>query len=197
MDKSHWEQCYQEGTTPWNKNRPSPPLAGWIQRQQPKGRALVPGCGVGHDLALLAEAGLEVTGLDISPTAVALARQAYPHLAERFVLGDLFALPEAWQGSFDLVAEHTCLCALPPEWRPRYEAAVYDALKPGGWLAGIWFIEPQMDPGESGPPFALPVEELDALFAAPRWEIVEDEVPADAFPGREGRERLRVLRKRM
>jgi len=190
-----WDRCYLEGHTPWDKGAPSPPLLVWVRCATPHGRALVPGCGVGHDLAMLVEAGVDAIGLDNSPTAVARASAAYPAHAARFVLGDLFATPVEWHGSFDLVVEHTCLCALPPELRPAYENAVAKLLRTGGLLVGIWFINPEMDPGETGPPFGIAVTELDSLFPSPRWQAVEDAVPLAAFPGRAGRERLRVLRR--
>ena len=190
-----WEQAYLDHQTPWNKGAPSPPMLEWVDAHRPAGKALVPGCGVGHDVAMLCAHGLDAYGLDIAPTAISLAQRTYPELAERFVLGDLFATPAEWSGCFDLVFEHTCLCALPPEWRLRYEKAVHSLLRPGGLLVGVWFISPEMDPGESGPPFALPVPELDDLFAQPRWSSVEDYVPDCGYEGRIGRERLRVLRR--
>jgi hypothetical protein len=84
---------------------------------------------------------------------------------------------------------------MPPDLRPAYEAAVRSALKPGGLIIGVWFINPDVDPGHEGPPYPLPVSVLDALFAD-GFETVADYVPEVAFEGREGRERLRVLRKR-
>lgn len=193
-----WESCYLEGTTPWDKGAPSPPLSWWLQEHKGglAGKALVPGCGIGHDVAHLIQHGLDAHGVDLSPTAVDRARAAYPQWADRFHLGDLFALPSDWAGSFDFVVEHTCLCALPPEWRAAYAGTVFSLLKPGGYLAGVWFINPEMDPGENGPPFGISTEELDRLFPDGPWEIVMDEVPPVAYEGREGRERVRVLRKR-
>jgi methyl halide transferase len=190
-----WEQNYVEGHTPWNKGKASPPMMEWVSQNQPQGRALVPGCGVGHDVVMLADVGLDAHGLDIAPTAIAMAQAAYPDQANRFVLGDLFATPLGWQGSFDFVFEHTCLCALPPEWRTRYEAAAYQLLKVGAQLVGIWFINPEMDPDETGPPFGISVSELSALFDESRWQVIEDRVPEIGYDGRVGRERLRVLRR--
>ena len=190
-----WEQNYLEGHTPWNKGKASPPMMEWVSQNQPQGRALVPGCGVGHDVVMLVDAGLDAHGLDIAPTAIAMAQAAYPDQANRFVLGDLFATPLEWQGSFDFVFEHTCLCALPPEWRTRYEAAAYQLLKVGAQLVGIWFINPERDPDETGPPFGISVSELSALFDESRWQVIEDRVPEIGYDGRVGRERLRVLRK--
>jgi SAM-dependent methyltransferase len=190
-----WEQNYVEGHTPWNKGKASPPMMEWVSQNQPQGRALVPGCGVGHDVVMLVDAGLDAHGLDIAPTAIAMAQAAYPDQANRFVLGDLFATPLEWQGSFDFVFEHTCLCALPPEWRTRYETAAYQLLKTGAQLVGIWFINPEMDPDETGPPFGISVSELSVLFDESRWQVIEDRVPEIGYDGRVGRERLRVLRR--
>ena len=195
MTLTHWDQCYLDNQTPWDKGMASPPLEEWVRSQQPKGRALVPGCGIGHDVAMLVSQGVDAYGLDISPTAVTRAQAAYPELAERFLLGDLFDQPEDWTARYDLICEHTCLCALPPELRPAYEQAIARYLRPGGLLAGIWFINPEMDPGETGPPFGIPMPELNALFAAPTWSVYLDHLPNLAHPGREGRERLRVLRR--
>ena len=67
-------------------------------------------------------------------------------------------------------------------------------LRRGGVLIGVWYINPDLDPGHEGPPFPLSVPDLTALFAA-GYEIVEDYVPDVAFPKRTGRERVRVLRR--
>jgi len=186
---TNWEQAYQEKFTPWDKGVPSPPLVEWLARNKLDGRVLVPGCGVGHDVAYLISLGVDAYGLDISPTAIERAQEKYPQHASRFVLADLFA----YSGSFDAVVEHTCLCALPPEWRVRYRDAVVSFLKPGGLLIGVFFINPEMDPGEAGPPFGISLDDLAELFT-PRFETIESYVPARAFPGREGRECVRVLR---
>ena len=87
-----WEEIYRTGQVFWNKCAPSPPLKQYLQRNRVQGRALVPGCGHGHEVALAVEHGLDATGLDIAPTGIAEARACYPHLAERFVVGDLFEI---------------------------------------------------------------------------------------------------------
>ena len=145
-------------------------------------------------MALAAEHGLDATGLDIAPTGVAEARALYPHLAERFVTGDLFDPPEEMRGAYDVVLEHTCMSALPPTLRADYRRGIDLTLRRGGLLIGVWFIDPALDPGEEGPPFPFSVADLTALFTE-GYEIVEDYVPDVAFPGREGRERVRVLRR--
>ena len=190
----NWEEIYQKGEVFWNKGEPSPPMKQYLERHPVRGRALVPGCGHGHEVALAVEHGLDAIGLDIAPTGVAEARALYPKLAERFVVGDLFNPPAEMRGAFDVVLEHTWMSALPPAIRADYRRGIDLTLRPGGLLLGVWYINPALDPGEQGPPYPLSVADLTALFAK-GYEIVEDYVPDVTFAGREGRERVRVLRR--
>ena len=189
-----WDKHYREGDLFWDRGAAAPALREYLQRHPARGRALVPGCGRGHEVALAMEHGLDAIGLDIAPTAIAQARSLYPHLAERFVLGDLFAPAAEFRAAFDIVLEHTCLAGLPPGMRNDYRHGIDLTLKPGGRLIGVWFINPALDPGEEGPPFGVSENDLTMLFAD-GYEILDDYVPEVAFPGREGRERLRVLRR--
>lgn len=190
----NWEEKYQKGEVFWNRGAASPPLKQYLEHHPVSGRSLVPGCGHGHEVALAMKFGLDATGLDIAPTGIAAARALYPHLAERFVVGDLFNPPEAMRGAFDAVLEHTCMSGLHPTLRADYRHGIDLTLRPGGLLIGVWFINPNLDPGDEGPPFPFSVPDLTALFAQ-GYEIVEDYVPEVAFESRIGRERLRVLRR--
>jgi SAM-dependent methyltransferase len=189
-----WDEKYQKGEVLWDKGAPSPPMKQYLERHPVRGRALVPGCGRGHEVALAVEFGLDATGLDIAPTAVAEARARYPRLKERFVVGDLFNPPAAMRGAFEVVLEHTCMSGLPPALRADYRRGIDQTLRSGGLLIGVWFINPDLDPGEEGPPYPFSVDDLTAFFAD-GYEIVDDYVPDVAFSGREGRERVRVLKR--
>jgi methyl halide transferase len=194
MGRVDWDEFYQKGEVFWDKGAPSLPMKQYLERHSVRGRVLVPGCGRGHEVALAVEHGLDATGLDIAPTGVAEARALYPHLAERFVTGSLFDPPEEMRGAYDVVLEHTCMSALPPTMRAAYRRGIDLTLRRGGLLIGVWFVNPALDPGEEGPPYPFSVSELTALFAE-GYEIMEDYVPDVAFGGREGRERVRVLRR--
>jgi len=194
MGRMDWDEFYQKGEVFWDKGAPALPMKQYLERHAVRGRALVPGCGRGHEVALAVQHGLDAIGLDIAPTGVAEARALYPHLAERFVTGNLFDPPQEMRGAFDVVLEHTCMSALPPTLRADYRRGIDLTLRRGGLLIGVWFINPALDPGEEGPPYPFSVAELTTLFAA-GYEIVEDYVPDVAFGGREGRERVRVLRR--
>src|SRR5512143_461640 len=117
MGRMDWDEMYQKGEAFWDRGGPSLPVKQYLERHAVRGRALVPGCGRGHEVALAMEHGLDATGLDIAPTGVAEARAQYPHLAERFVTGSLFDPPEEMRGAYDVVLEHTCMSALRPTLR--------------------------------------------------------------------------------
>lgn len=189
-----WDEKYRRGETFWDKGAASPPMREYLGRHKLSGRALVPGCGHGHEVALAVEHGLDATGLDIAPTGVAEARALYPHLAERFITGDLFDPPKEMRGAFDVVLEHTCMSGLHPTLRASYRRGIDLTLKRGGLLVGVWFINPALDPGDEGPPFPLSVAGLTALFVD-GYAVVEDYVPVVTFDTRVGRERVRVLRR--
>jgi len=165
-----------------------------------RGGVLVPGCGSGHDVRAIAAASpiAQVVGLDVSPSAIDQARRFSPVGSETYQLADLFDLPVEMSNRFKWVFEHTCFCAIEPRQRPNYVRGINKSLQPEGVLLAIFFLNP-WDPGEApeggGPPFAVTREELDKLFGA-HFELVEELKPHTAYPGREGREIIRLLRKR-
>ncbi len=187
-----WEDHYRRGETPWDKGEPSPGLADFLATESVHGRVLVPGCGVGHDVRALAATAAEVVGIDIAPSAVAAA-QAFPPVGrERYELADLFHLPEHLRGGFDWVWEHTCFCAIQPAQRVAYVEAVAGALRSGGHLLAVFYLDPGNDSPDEGPPFEVSVGELDRLFLR-RFTLLREWLPERAYSGREGREWMRVL----
>lgn len=193
-----WNDLYAKGETPWDRGRPAPMLE-VLRTTHPKllrGRVLVPGCGLGHDARWLADHGCEVVALDIAPLAIDRARQLDTGHCVDFRLVDIFNLPEDLRGIFDLVWEHTCLCALDPPTRAQYIAGVRSALRPCGTVAGVFYMNPALDPGETGPPFGITLEELIRLWQEGGFEVQEHRLPEAAYEGREGRERLMRLRLR-
>lgn len=194
MDYMNWDEMYRKGDAFWDKGAPAPAMKEYLERNPLRGRALVPGCGRGHEVALAVANGLDAIGLDIAPTGVSDARTRYPELAHRFVVGNLFEPPADMLDAFDVVLEHTCMSALHPTMRPSYRRGIDLTLKRGGLLLGVWYINPDLDPGHEGPPYPFSVEDMTALFSD-GFEVVADYVPTLAFPGREGRERVRVMRR--
>ena len=187
-----WEDRYRTGDMPWDKGAPSPGLVDFLTAEPVRGRVLVPGCGLGYDVRALAATADEVVGVDLAPSAVKGAR-AFPSVGgERYEQADLFALPPRLRRSFDWVWEHTCFCAIDRELRPAYVEAVAGALRPGGHLLAVFYLDPGQNHPDDGPPFGVSLPALDALFA-PRFTLLREWLPQRAYPGREGREWLRVL----
>ncbi|MEM6601473.1 MAG: methyltransferase domain-containing protein [Verrucomicrobiota bacterium] len=186
-----WEERYLDGDTPWDKGEAAPPLNAYLENHKIAGKVCVPGCGAGYDVRALAQQGALVTGLDIAPSALRKAASFPAAGGEQYLRADWFQLPRELSGCFDYVFEHTCFCAIEPEKRSDYVKSCAQALKPEGQLLGIFFMTPD---AEVGPPFGTSLDELDQLFAA-EFELIHDEVPVAAYPGREGRERLRLLKK--
>ena len=91
-------------------------------------RLLELGCGAGNVAGWLVERGFEVTGIDISPTAVAWATErAIPNT--RFLVGDLVA---GIDGEYDVVLDGHCLHCIIGDDRARMLANVRAALVPNG-----------------------------------------------------------------
>jgi methyl halide transferase len=191
-----WNSCYERNEAHWDKGRPTPVLeVVWEKHPQLlQGRVLVPGCGLGHDARWLADHGCQVVGADLAPLAIERAQALDTDHRIDFRLANLFDLPQDMRSAFDKVWEHTCLSALTPELRAQYIAGIKSSLKPGGEVAGVFFLNPDMDPGETGPPFGISLEELTTLWESAGFEVAEHWVPEVAYEGREGRECFMWLR---
>jgi SAM-dependent methyltransferase len=94
------------------------------------GEALDLGCGSGRRAtAELAHAGFRVTGLDVSPRSIDIARRELPGV--RFVVGDMAAATFRAE-SFDLVTAFYSIIHLPAEEHAALLRRVAAWLRPGG-----------------------------------------------------------------
>ncbi len=91
------------------------------------------GSGPGHVTAYLADAGADVTGVDLSPAMVAEARRRFP--SRHFEIGDLRRLnrPTTSSGWAAVLAWYS-LIHLASSELPDAIAALVAPLAPGGWL---------------------------------------------------------------
>jgi SAM-dependent methyltransferase len=190
IEQRDWNQDYSVGRTPWDKGGPSPALLEVINSGElPTGsEVLVPGCGYGHDVAALAQAGCTVTGLDISELALAEARSSNGADGASYVLGDFFDPSLVELNRYDVIWEHTCFCAITPDQRGGYVDAAHRLLKPSGVLIGVFFAFAQ-DPEGDGPPYKTNIETIERHFKK-RFTLEWARLPQDHFPTREGEEWL-------
>lgn len=184
-----WDLRYAARFAPWDAGRVPAGLVDWVARTPAARRILVPGCGSGHDVRFLAEAGRDVLGIDFSAAALEAARAVLGPHAARAIQADFFApLPGE---PFDAVYERAFLCALPRRLWPDWGRRVAQVVKPGGLLAGHFYF----DAGERGPPFPLADDAALAALLEPAFERLEDAPVADSIAVFAGRERWQAWRR--
>jgi SAM-dependent methyltransferase len=130
----------------------------WILERLAASSVLEPGCGPGRMLAALAQRGVAVTGVDISPEMVALARAR---------LGDGAAVELADMTDFDLgrtfggaVSPINTLLHLSPEELHRHLVCVARHLDPGG----VYLVQ-----------VGLAIPDAEEEFAGSHWEASRGE----------------------
>lgn len=168
-----WKERFASGQTAWDRGAPHPQLLQWLTAGviRPGMSILVPGCGRGHELVALGEAGVAATGLDYTPAAVEIARAKLGGLPGRVELADVLQ----WQAPelLDRVYEQTCLCALHPDHWQTYAAQIHRWLKPGGYLLAL-FMQARRDNASEGvvegPPYHCDINAMRALFPATLWD---------------------------
>lgn len=89
------------------------------------------GCGPGKVTAYLAELGVPVFGIDLSPRMIELARRAYPELT--FTVGSMTA-PEIGDGELGGVLAYFSTHHTPPDQLPAVFGEFHRTLAPGGQL---------------------------------------------------------------
>lgn len=184
--RNFWDKRFAEGDTPWDRGAANPQLGIWLVTGALKPcRILVPGCGSGYEVAVLAQAGFDVTALDYSPEAIALSRDKLDAAKLEATLVEADAL--AWQPDqpFDAVYEQTCLCALyPDQWRD-YADRLHRWLVPGGRLFALFvqLARPGAAAGAiEGPPYHCDINAMRALFPAPLWSWPKPPYPRTTHP---------------
>jgi SAM-dependent methyltransferase len=173
-------------------NSPTPALVHLLANGLvPEGRALVPGCGRGYDVVVLASPSREVYGLDIAGPAIVaaneyLASSDSPHKEKvHFVQASFFDLPSGSNDKFDFIYDYTFLCALDPEIRGQWARKMADLVKPGGVL--VTLIYPICDKPD-GPPFKVSTEVVRELLEPVGFEhTILEMLPSNlSHKGRDG-----------
>jgi len=181
FDSVYREASGDRGRVPWSHRKPSPSMVNWMNAEaanhlRPGARIAVVGCGLGDDAVFLAERGYEVTGFDVSETAIEWAKRLHPEHASLFCIADLLDLPQSFVHRFDLAVEIHTLQALPPAFRAKMAAGIATLLTHGGLVLACarGRDEAVSLEGLSGPPFPLTMREMAETLAEAGLEPVGD-----------------------
>jgi SAM-dependent methyltransferase len=186
-----WDTRYLGGVTPWDAAGVPAAVAAWLKPGKERLRVLVPGCGTGYEVRLFADLGHDVLAIDFSDAAIAAARRELGALADRVRKADFFAFATP---PFDVVYERAFLCALPPRLWPDWARRVAELTRPGGQLAGFFYI----DDNERGPPFGVLQGRLRELLEQDFEMIQDTAIPAaQSIAVFKGRERWQVWERRL
>jgi thiopurine S-methyltransferase len=141
------------------------------------GEVFVPLCGKSHDMVWLRQQGCTVLGVELSSIAVQdffkENGQSPEHAVSgkfesceadgiRILCGDFFDLGKADLANVSAVYDRASLVALPPDMRERYARHLVDILPRGTHILLVTFDYPQAE--MQGPPFAVSVKEVEALY---------------------------------
>ncbi|RKP49518.1 methyltransferase domain-containing protein [Trinickia fusca] len=183
-----WDERFGKGFMPWDRAGVPEAFGAFAMRHAPC-PVLIPGCGSAHEARWLAQAGWTVRAIDFSANAVAQARSQLGEHAALVEQADFFGYQPPFEPGW--IYERAFMCALPPARWPQYAARMAQLLRPGGMLAGFFFLGAT----PKGPPFGIERSELDA-WLTPYFDLVEDEPVSDSLAVFAGRERWLTWRRR-
>jgi SAM-dependent methyltransferase len=166
--QTDWEQLYRDEFTPWDTGQPDSHLVEVVSELPIKPcSALDIGCGTGESSIWLSRHGFKVTGIDISGTAINIAKSKPGGKRCRFLVMDFLA--ETLDGKkFDFVFDMGCFHVFhEADQRDRFAQKVACCLNDNGlWLT----ISGSCDGPEYGPPRLSATEVIKA--AEPCFEIL-------------------------
>lgn len=179
MKKDFWLERWERGEIGFHQDELNPYLRQyWSDLHLARGSTVfVPLCGKSRDMLWLQSQGHEVLGVELSVIAVdaffkengLVPRQSasgrlegYEANGIRILRGDFFDLSKDDLAHVSAVYDRASLIALPPEMRERYARHLVSILPPGIEILLITVDYPQ--PEMSGPPFAVSVNEVEALY---------------------------------
>jgi 2-heptyl-1-hydroxyquinolin-4(1H)-one methyltransferase len=138
---------------PWSIGEPQPEIAALIDQGKFRGDVLDVGCGEAAVDLYLAERGYTTVGLDLSPTAIELAKA---EAAERgltnasFEVADISAFT-GYDGRFETIVDSTLFHSIPVEAREGYQQSIVRAAAPGASYFVLVFDRAGLPNGPANP----------------------------------------------
>lgn len=174
------EAAYAPGNPGWNIGELQPELAALERQGRFRSPILDSGCGVGVTTLALAAQGYDTVGLDLSASAIELARRAAAErgLAAKFDVADL-SKSTGYESYFNTVVDGLVFHCLPEELRGGYVASSARALARGGRFFALVFASEAFPPGADFGPRPFTEQQLRTVVGE---HLIVDEVrPARAW----------------
>ncbi|MCD4846240.1 MAG: class I SAM-dependent methyltransferase, partial [Methanosarcinales archaeon] len=133
MDKIYRNMPPEE--IPWNIETPPDALVELVESGKVKPCKTIDfGCGAGNYAIYLASIGFDVTGIDISPSAIKIAKEnaKKKRVKCNFLVADVLGDSDEIKQSFDFAYDWELLHHTYPEKRKKYVENVYRILNTGG-----------------------------------------------------------------
>jgi SAM-dependent methyltransferase len=174
-------------TPPWDNKAPKDTVVAWQTQGLVHGDVLDIGCGLGDNAIYLAQHGFNVTGLDISPTALLTAehRAKDAGVSVKFAAADSTNL-DGYTDAFDTVVDSGMFHRLDEDGKHRYAAAVHQATRGGATMLLRCFSDANAAEAELALPIVTEQTLRDVLGGA-GWDIASLE-PSTAHREADGME---------
>ncbi len=156
MIRDQMEKIYSETSPadiPWNIESPPKALVELVESGQIQPcKTIDLGCGAGNYATYLASLGFDVTAVDISPSAIAVAeaRAEERRVACRFVVADVLGGLAEITEVFDFAYDWSLLHHIFSEDRRQYIETVHRLLVPGGKYLSVCFSDKDAGFGGTG-----------------------------------------------
>ncbi|GLE51896.1 class I SAM-dependent methyltransferase [Mycobacterium montefiorense] len=171
-------QFGQGARPPWSIGTPQPELSALIDQGKFHGDVLDVGCGEAAISLTLAELGHHTLGLDLSPTAIELARREAANLGlpkATFEVADISSFT-GHDGRFGTIVDSTLFHSIPVEAREGYQQAISRAAAPGASYFALVFDKAAVP---EGPINAVTADEL--RDAVSNYWVVDEIRPARIY----------------
>jgi SAM-dependent methyltransferase len=157
-----WDASYHDGPAPWDTGQPQPAVVHLASEGGFAGAVLDAGCGTGENTLHVASLGLQVLGVDVAETALAIAREKAEArgIDAEFVVADALQLGRLGR-LFETVLDCGLFHAFDGDERRGYVASLTSVTGRGATLHVLCFSDVGPD---TGGPHPTSQEELRAAF---------------------------------
>ena len=158
---------------PWNIETPPDILQNILKTEKVKPCKVIElGCGTGNYVIYLSASGFIATGVDISKTAIEMAKNSAVKRKVQcnFIVADVLSEMTEVQDTFDFAYDWELLHHIFPQDREKYMKNVYRLLNPGGQYLSVCFSEKSPQFGGVGKYRKTPLDTI--LYFSSESEMV-------------------------